>query len=401
MANVAEAGARGADVRSDCWVQATQGPGVAPSITLRSRVKSLYGESIERLVQETLDTLGAGSVAMTDVAIVIEDSGALPFTIMARIEAALRRLRPDITRSALPELNPAGAYATERERLRRSRLYLPGTTPKFFINAGLHAPDGVILDLEDSVPPAEKDSARLLVRNALRALTFYGAEKMVRINQLSLGLEDVTAVAPHGVHTFLLPKVEDAGQVAAVHRLIEELRQAGQVSSEIFLIPIIESARGIVNAFTIASAAPSVAALAIGLEDYTADIGAQRTRDGRESEWACGQIIVAARAAGVQPLASVYSDVADEEGLHSWARQQCLLGFDGMGCIHPRQIRIIHDAFTPEPAEVEKAQRVVAALQQATAAGHGVVALGGKMVDAPVVARAQRTLALARLAGRA
>jgi citrate lyase subunit beta/citryl-CoA lyase len=316
---------------------------------------------------------------------------------MARIEAAVRRLRPDNARVALPEINEGTVCASGLKRVRRSRLYLPGTTPKFFLNAGLHKPDAIILDLEDSVPPAEKDTARLLVRNALRTVSFYGAEKMVRINQLPLGLEDVRAIVAHGVQTIVIPKVEDADQVAAVHDLIVRMQRDGAVSGDIYLLPIIESARGILQAFAIASAAPTVAGLAIGLEDFTADIGAQRTRDGQESQWATGQIVVAARAAGVQPLASVYSDVADEKGLFDWARQQRLNGFDGMGCLHPRQIRIIHAAFAPDRAEVEKAERVVAAFEEARAAGRGVVAIDGKMIDAPVVERAQRTLQLARL----
>ena len=388
----AEAGARGAGIRSDCWVQVEDaGPG-QPKIEIHSRVVALYGDSIRTLVHSTLHELGADNLSLT-----IEDSGALPFTIMARIEAAVHRLQPDNRRVVLPAVNPASVYASDRQRIRRSRLYLPGTTPKFFINAGLHGPDAVILDLEDSVPPAEKDAARILVRNALRTVSFYGAEKMVRINQLPRGLDDVRALAPHGVHTFMIPKVEHADEVLAVHRLVEDLRRSGQVTGDIYLLPIIESAKGVINSFAIASAAASIVGLALGLEDYTTDIGAQRTAEGRESEWAAGQIIVAARAAGVQPLASVYSDIGDEQGLYHWARQQRLLGFDGIGCIHPRQIRIVHDAFAPSEKEIEQARRIVSAYEEAMASGRGVVAVEGRMIDPPVVARAQRIMRLAMM----
>jgi citrate lyase subunit beta/citryl-CoA lyase len=314
---------------------------------------------------------------------------------MARLEAAVRRLRPDITTSALPDINPASRYPTSRQRLRRSRLYLPGNTPKFFINAGLHSPDAVVLDLEDSVPPAEKDAARILVRNALRAVSFYGAEKMVRINQLPQGLEDVRTLVPHGVHTLLLPKVELPDQVRAVDTLLTEL-QAGDV----YLIPIVESARGVLNAYAIASASPRIVGLAIGLEDYTADIGAQRTRDGRESLWACSQVINAARAAGVQPLGSVFSDIDDMDGLEVWTKEARLLGFDGVGCIHPRQVRVVHEAFTPSEEEIERAQRIMVAYEEALIEGRGVVVVDGKMIDAPVVERARRTLHLAQVAGK-
>jgi len=351
----------------------------------------MYGQSIRALVQGTLAALGA-----SDLAVTLDDSGALPFTLMARLEAAVRRLRPETTAVALPDINPATQYPSSRHRLRRSRLYLPGNTPKFFINAGLHGPDAVILDLEDSVPPFEKDAARILVRNALRTVSFYGAEKMVRINQLPLGLEDVRALAAQGVHTFLVPKVETTDQIRDVDALLAELR-----ADEVYLIPIVESALGVLNAYPIATASPRVAGLAIGLEDYTTDIGAQRTREGRESQWACGQVINAARAAGVQPLGSVFSDVDDVEGLRAWTQEARGLGFDGVGCIHPRQVRVVHDAFAPTDQEIERAQRIMVAYEQAVATGRGVVAVDGKMVDAPVVERARRVLAMVNAAGKA
>ncbi len=390
MPNRAEAGMHGSGVRSDCWVQVERPASGAPMLTMTSRVEVMYGESIRALVQSALATLQAD-----DLSVNLDDNGALPFTLLARLEAAVRRLRPESTATALPEINPASQYPTSRQRLRRSRLYLPGNTPKFFINAGLHGPDAVILDLEDSVPPAEKDTARILVRNALRAVSFYGAEKMVRINQLPLGEDDVRAVAAHGVHTLLLPKVEDPDQVRAVDTLLAELR-----ADDIYVIPIVESARGVLNAYAIATASPRIVGLAIGLEDYTADIGAQRTRGGRESEWACGLVINAARAAGVQPLGSVFSDVDNMEGLRAWTQEARLLGFDGVGCIHPRQVPVVHDAFAPTDKEIERAQRILAAYDEAAAQGRGVVAVDGKMVAAPVVERARRVLAMAQTPGR-
>lgn len=165
---------------------------------------------------------------------------------------------------------------------------------------------------------------------------------------------------------------------------------------EIFLIPIIESARGVLRAFEIASASPRVVALAIGLEDYAKDIGAERTAEGRESLWARSQIVNAARAAGVTPLGSVFGDVADETGLRAFVRDARALGFEGIGCLHPRQVQIAHAAFAPTPEEIERACRIVQAFEEARARGAGVVALDGKMIDAPVVERARRTIRLAR-----
>jgi len=165
-------------------------------------------------------------------------------------------------------------------------------------------------------------------------------------------------------------------------------------------MPIIESALGVENAFAIATAADTVVALTIGLEDYTADIGVPRTPGGTESVYARTRLSNAAHAAGLQAIDSVFSDVADMEALLAWARASRGLGFEGMGCIHPRQIGPIHEGFAPTDQEVEKARLIVAAFEDAEAKGLGVVSLGTKMIDPPVVLRAQRVLAQARAAGR-
>ena len=170
-------------------------------------------------------------------------------------------------------------------------------------------------------------------------------------------------------------------------------------TSEVFLIPIIESARGVLRAFEIASASPRLVALAIGLEDYAKDIGAERTAEGRESLWARSQIVNAARAAGVTPLGSVFGDVADEAGLRAFVNDARALGFEGIGCLHPRQVQITHAAFAPTSEEIEQACRIALAFEQARTRGLGVVALDGKMIDAPVVARARRTIRLAHAMG--
>ena len=160
-------------------------------------------------------------------------------------------------------------------------------------------------------------------------------------------------------------------------------------------MPIVESALGAIRAFEIASASRSVVAVAIGLEDYTADIGTARTKEGRESFWARSQVLNAARAAGVQPIDTVFSDVADMDGLRESVLEAKGLGFDGKGCIHPRQIAVIHQAFAPTKEELEKATRIVEAFEEAQEKGLGVVSLGSKMIDPPVVKRAQRIVKLA------
>jgi citrate lyase subunit beta/citryl-CoA lyase len=295
----------------------------------------------------------------------------------------------------LPASGPGWDARTTRDRFRRSRLYLPGSEPKHFLNARLHEPDAIILDLEDAVAATEKDAARLLVRNALRAVDFGPCERMVRINQGELGLEDVDVVVPQNVHAILIPKAETAEQVRVVDARAEAARRDAGLQGPCLLVPIIESALGCFNALAIASASPNVVALTIGLEDYTADVGVERTAEGRESLWARQMVVNAARAAGVAPSDSVFSDVSDLEGLRAAVLEAKALGFEGKGCIHPRQVPVVHAGFAPTPDEIAKAQRIVLAFEDATRRGIGVVALGSKMVDPPVVKRALRILRMA------
>jgi citrate lyase subunit beta/citryl-CoA lyase len=263
------------------------------------------------------------------------------------------------------------------------------------LNAALHQPDAVILDLEDSVHPEEKDTARLLVRNALRCIDFGTAERMVRINPWPLGLMDLEAIVPEGPDVVLVPKVEHERQVVEVARAIRRFMPG----REVHIMPILESALGVENALAIARADPYVVALTIGLEDYTADLGVVKTAEGAESLYARSRLVNAARAVGIQPIDSVYGDVGDVDGLRRWAERSRALGFEGMGCIHPRQIEVIHAAFAPSPDELEKAQRIVAAFDDAQRRGLAVVSVGTRMVDPPVVKRALRLVELARRQG--
>ncbi len=320
----AEVGRRGKDVRSDCWVKMSLTDSAGIKLDLRSKVESMYGQATRKLVSDELGALG-----IKNAQVEIEDAGALPFVILARVETAVRRLGLEVGGGVIPDFAPGTQDVTQRDRLRRSRLYLPGNEPKFMLNSGLHKPDTVILDLEDSVAAAEKDAARILVRNALRSVNFYGAERMVRINQGDRGLADLEFVAAHNVHVVLIPKAESADQVRRVDEKTRGLLSAQKIDQAVYLMPIIESALGAIRAFEIASATDNVVALAVGLEDYTADIGTARTIEGRESFWARSQVVNAARAAGVQPIDTVFSDVADMEGLRASVLEDKYLGFDG------------------------------------------------------------------------
>jgi len=387
---VGSAGPRGEDVRSDCFVLLEPRASGGIDLDLRSKVEPYYGESIRAQVRNTLAVLGVGHARVT-----VEDQGALPFVLDARLEAAARRCGAAGDRRVLPG-SRRDHPGTARDRLRRSRLYLPGSQPKFFVNAGLHGADAVILDLEDSVHPREKDAARILVRNALRLLDFGGGERMVRINQAPLGLVDLAEILPQRPDLILLPKVEHPEQVVEVDRAIQAASDGGAGP---WLMPILESALGVEHAFAIAGASSRVVALTIGVEDYTADLGVVKTAAGEETLYARSRLVNAAKAARVQAIDSVYGDVTDMEGLLAYGRRSRALGFEGMGCLHPAQIRVIHEAYAPRPEEVARAAAIVEAYEAAQTAGLGVVSLGSKMIDPPVVERAQRLVRTAQAMG--
>jgi citrate lyase subunit beta/citryl-CoA lyase len=388
-----EAGHWGKDVRSDAHVAFEVRDSGGVDIVLESRVAPYYGDSILEQARAVLDELGVKHARVS-----IHYEGALPFVIAARLEAAVRRAGAGLGKRSLPAQHPL-PRPSAKDRLRRSRLYLPGSEPKYYINAALHSPDAIILDLEDSVHRDEKDVARTLVRNTLRAVNFGECERMVRINQLPLGLEDLADVIAESPDLILMPKCEDPQQVAEVDRMIGELKSRDGIIRPIWIMPILESALGVENAFPIAIASENVAALTIGLEDYTADMGVAKTPEGRESLYARSRVANAARAAGVQAIDSVFSDVGDMDGLLRWGQASRALGFEGMGCIHPGQIRVVHEAFTPSASEIEKAQKIVAAFQNAQQKGLAVVSLGSKMIDPPVVQRALKLVERAQAMG--
>jgi len=388
-----EAGHCGPEIRSDMYVRIDPRERGGIAIEIESRVKPYYGDSIRRQAEEVLEALGLQHAQVT-----IRDEGALPFVISARIEAAARRAGLGEGTRVLPEQLPL-RDPSPRDRMRRSRLYLPGSEPKYFINAALHGADAIILDLEDSVHPNEKDAARLLVRNALRAVDFLHCERMVRINQLPLGLEDLEEIVPESPDLILIPKVESAGQVIEVSQKIAEIKANYGLTRPIWLMPILESALGIEKAYEIATAGADLVALTIGLEDYTADLGVVKTATGAESLFARQRVVNAARAAGLQAIDSVFGDIVDTDALRAWALKSRAMGFEGMGCVHPLQIPVIHLAFAPTNAEIEKAQKIVAAYHDAQQKGLGVVSLGSKMIDAPVVQPALKLMARAEAMG--
>ncbi len=389
MAQTFISGAKGEKPRSDLRVKYTPSENLL-TIFVKSSVETFYGKAINQQAKKVCQDLEINTGKIE-----IEDFGALPFVIAARIEAAINQAHPNLEKKSLPKLNKFCFYKSSRDKFRRSRLYLPGNQPKLMLNAGIHKPDGIILDLEDSVSPAEKEDTRYIVRNALCTIDFFGAERMVRINQGELGLTDLEFIVPHNVHLILIPKVEDAETIKKIDKRINQISQNCGRKSPIYLMPIIESGRGVLKALEIAEASKNNVALAIGLEDYTADLGVPRTDEGNESFFARSMIVNVARAAGLQAIDTVYSDVGNESGLRESVREAKSIGFDGKGCIHPRQIQPIHEEFAPSLNAIEKAKKITLAFEEAEKKGLGVVSLGSKMIDPPVVKRALQTIDLA------
>ncbi|MDZ7860505.1 MAG: citrate lyase acyl carrier protein [Candidatus Krumholzibacteriota bacterium] len=365
------------------------------SVSIESKVMSMYGDQIEATVRETLKTLGVKHCRVE-----VSDNGAFDYVIQARVEAAARRLYDIEEPGCLPE-RKVPRRKPGKERLRRTRLYMPGNNPSLMYNGGIFGADCVILDLEDSVAPAQKDAARILVRNTLLSVDFGEAEKIVRINPLSsrYGRCDIETVLPAGPDTILIPKSENARDIRDVEEITGEIEQREGLKNKTFLMPLIETAAGVLSAREIAEASGRVVALCFGAEDFTADMGVSRTRSGKESFVARSLLVIGARAAGVQAIDTVFSDIKDTEGLIESAREAKDLGFAGKGVIHPSQIEPVHDVFAPGIEEIEYARKVVSAIDEAREKGSGVATIGRKMIDAPIEKRARKVLSIAETLG--
>ncbi len=280
-------------------------------------------------------------------------------------------------------------------RLRRSLLYVPGNMPAMLQNIPVFTADGVMIDLEDAVPLAEKDAARILTRNFLHAFRERGTEIFVRINSLDTkyALDDLREVLPAMPDGIRLPKADGPEVVERLDTLLTEHEERLRLDIGHFtIIPSIESAVGVLTSVETARASRRIVALAFGAEDYPASMEIQRTRSGEELFSARTRVVWAAKAAGVQAIDSVFSDVNDMDGLRAETMLIKTLGFTGKSLVNPRQIDVVHEVFRPTQDEIDHAVEVMDAIKRARELGTGVISLRGRMVDAPVVKRAARTL---------
>jgi citrate lyase subunit beta/citryl-CoA lyase len=284
----------------------------------------------------------------------------------------------------------------------RSLLFIPGNNPAMLQNADIHGADALILDLEDAVAVREKDSARRLVRRAIMALDFGGTPLVIRVNPAgSPYLEDDLAAMVPLAPCFLMPtKVNNANDIQRLSARMAEIETAnGLEIGAVGLIPLIETALGVENAFQIAASSPRVKGLFLGAEDLTSDLGAARSKGGQEIFYARGRMVMAAKACGIPVYDTPFTDVNDDEGLETDAAFAKSLGFDGKAAISPRHVASINQAFSPSLMEIAYARDVMAAIREGEAAGLGAVSLRGKMIDKPIVDRARRVLQAAEQLG--
>lgn len=288
---------------------------------------------------------------------------------------------------------------SQKTKLRRSMLFVPGSNAGMISNTFIYKPDSIMFDLEDAVALAEKDSARILVAHALQHPLYKAMETVVRVNPLDseFGLKDLNAVVRAGVDVVRMPKTESAQDVIDMDKAITEIEKAcGREVGSTLMLAAIESPLGITQANQIATASNRLIGIALGAEDYVRNLKTERSADGIELLFARCSILQAARAAGIQAFDTVYSNANNEEGFLNEAALIKQLGFDGKSLVNPRQIELLHNLFAPTQKDVEQAQRIIEAAEEAKRNGLGVVSLNGKMIDAPIIERAQLVLERAK-----
>lgn len=286
------------------------------------------------------------------------------------------------------------------ERLRRTMMFVPGANAAMLRDAALYGADSIMFDLEDAVSLKEKDSARALVHFALKTFDYSNVETVVRINSLdSYGKQDIEAMVLAGVNVIRLPKTENKQDIIDVDNEITRVEdENGFLVGTTKMMAAIESAEGILNVREIATASKRLIGIALGAEDYVTNLKTKRYPDGQELFFARSMILHAARAAGIAAIDTVYSDVENVEGFKEEVQRIKQLGFDGKSVINPRQIPIVNAIYAPTSKEIQQAKEVIWAIREAEEKGSGVISLNGKMVDKPIVERAQRVIALAKAA---
>lgn len=287
-------------------------------------------------------------------------------------------------------------------RARRTMMFAPANNPKMLVTAHLYGPDCVLFDLEDAVKYADKDAARDLLAEALKVVDYGDTEIFARINPLSteFGKDDVRVLVPAGLRKMRLAMCETPEQVKELDQLLTEVeKEHGIENGDCKIQCSLETPLAVMNAVSIATASPRVTSISFGAEDFTRTMGAERTKEGKELFVARTMVVMAAAIVGVDAIDTVWSDLDDEEGFKAEVKASMNLGFAGKSCIHPSQVKIVHKIFTPNKEELEKSLEIVKAAEAANINKGGVITVNGKMVDIPVIAKAEKVVRLAKSAG--
>lgn len=399
-------GTAGEYERGDCRVTVQPGDhGI--ELQLTSTVLSQYGQQIRHIIQGTLQNLG-----IHNIRIIVEDKGALDCIVQARVEGALFRLNDQT--EGIPwkklEWNRKSQNTTEekenpevrKNRLRRTMMFVNAQKPTLLKDPWLYGEDCVILDLEDGVAESEKDAARFTLFHTLRAMDYRNCERVVRINGLDTPYwqEDIRCAVAGGCDAIRIPKTEGAADVKMVEEsILRAEREFDRPEGSVLIMAALESARGVVKALEICEASDRLFGIALSAGDYTRDLHTHITGTGVELMGARENMVIAARAAGVQCFDTVYTDLENPEGLRKETETIHLLGFDGKSIIHPGQIGFVHEIFTPDQKEILFADKVVHEIEEKKAQGIGVFTVDGKMIDIAFYDGAKRVLELAKAAG--
>ncbi|GAU77614.1 CoA ester lyase [Fusibacter sp. 3D3] len=289
-----------------------------------------------------------------------------------------------------------------KKHLRRTMLFCPANKPKHLFTSMIYEPDCIIFDLEDAVPFNEKGAARDLLVEALKVVDYGKVEIFARINALytDFGADDVRALVPAGLRRLRLPMCESASDVKELDALLTEVENEHKIEAGSVKIQCaIETPKGVVNSLEIALASKRVTSISFGAEDFTRTLGTDRTKAGSELFLARSTVALNANIAEVDAIDTVYADVEDEEGFIKEVESAKNLGFAGKSCIHPSQVELVHKIYTPNQKDIEASIKIIEAAKNADIGKGGVIVVDGKMIDIPVIAKAERILELAVGAG--
>lgn len=394
MIRTAQAGSL---ARQDCLVTVTETEDIKGiDLKLTSKVMPQYGKKIKEVIFETLDQL-----KVTHLSIDVNDQAAFDYVISARVQTAISRLRRQKDGFSW-KISP-NYRKTSKDRLRRSMMFLNANTPSLLKDPTLYGPDSLIFDLEDAVSVTEKDAARFLLSSALQASDYGDVERIVRINGLETSFyqEDIRCAVFAGCDAIRVPKVEGAKDLQLVSQLVAQAeKESGRLAGSVLLMAAIESARGVINLREICQSTPRLFGVALSGGDYTKDLQTSLSATGVELMGARQELVVMARAFGLQCFDTVFTDLSDMNGFRKEVELIHQLGFDGKSVIHPRQLPIVHEVFTPSEAEIAFAKKVVQEIDGKRAKGIGVFTIDGKMIDIAFYEGAKRTLALANASAK-